>query len=53
MPSGQGKSMFLAFGYGVMYVLSFATIIAAFATVIALAVLLVMVAWRSIWRLFR
>jgi hypothetical protein len=29
--SGQGKSMFLAFGYGVMYVLSFATIIAAFA----------------------
>jgi hypothetical protein len=43
--------MFLAFGYGVMYVLSFATIIAAFAIVIALAVLLVMVAWRSIWRL--
>jgi hypothetical protein len=48
-----GTIVFLAFGYGVRYVLLFATIIAAFATAIALAVLLVMVAWRSIWRLFR
>ena len=51
--SVHGTIMFLALGYSVLYVLSFATIIAAFATVIALAVLLVMVAWRSIWRLFR
>jgi hypothetical protein len=34
----QGKSMFLAFQHGVMYVLSFATIITVFATAIALAV---------------
>ena len=45
--------MFLTFEYGVMYVLSFATIITVFATVIALAVLLVMIACRSIWRLLR
>ena len=32
----QGKSMFLAFQYGVMYVLSSATIITVFATAIAL-----------------
>jgi len=49
----QGKSVFLTFAYGVMYVLSFATVIAVFATAIALAVLLVMIACRSIWRLFR
>jgi hypothetical protein len=47
------KAMFLTFAYGVMYVLSFATIIAVFATTIALAVLLVMIACRSIWRLLR
>ena len=51
--SVQGKSVFLTFAYGVMYVLSFATIITVFATAIALAVLLVMMACRSIWRLFR
>jgi hypothetical protein len=51
--SVQGKSVFLTFAYGVMYVLSFATIITVFATAIALAVLLVMIACRSIWRLFR
>ena len=45
--------MFLTFEYGVLYILSFATIIAVFATAIALAVLLVMMACRSIWRLFR
>ena len=45
--------MFLTFEYGVMYVLSFATIITVFATTIALAVLLVMIACRSIWRLLR
>ena len=49
--SVQGNSVFLTFAYGVMYVLSFATIIAVFATAIALAVLLVMMACRSIWRL--
>src|SRR6516225_2764837 len=51
--SVQGKSMFLTFAYGVMYVLSFATIITVFATTIALAVLLMMMACRSIWRLLR
>ena len=45
--------MFLTFEYGVMYVLSFATIITVFATAIALAVLLVTIAYRSIWRLLR
>src|SRR5215831_18459083 len=50
---GAGKSMFFAFGYGVMYVLSFATIITVFATAIALAALLVMLTCRSIWRLLR
>ena len=50
---GAGKSMFLTFEYSLMYVLSFATIITVFATAIALAVLLVMIACRSIWRLFR
>jgi hypothetical protein len=45
--------MFLAFQYGVLYVLSFATIIAAFVSAIALVLLLVMIACRSIWRLFR
>jgi hypothetical protein len=45
--------MFLAFHYGVMYVLSFATIITAVATVLALVLLLVMIVGRSIWRLFR
>src|SRR5262249_58077054 len=46
--SVQGKSVFLTFAYGVMYVLSFATIIAVFATAIALAVFVVMVACRRI-----
>jgi len=45
--------MFLTFAYGVMYVLSFATIITVFATTIALAVLLMTMACRSIWRLLR
>jgi len=34
--SVQGKNVFLTFEYGVMYVLSFATIITVFATAIAL-----------------
>jgi hypothetical protein len=45
--------MFLAFEYGVLYVLSFATMIAAFVSAIAVAALLVMIACRSVWRLFR
>ena len=49
----QGNSMFLAFEHGVMYVLSFATIITVVATAVALVVLLVMVIGRSVWRLFR
>jgi len=49
----EGKSVFLAFQYGVIYVISFAAIITAFASATALAVLLVMMACRSIWRLFR
>jgi len=49
----EGKSVFLAFQYGVMYVLSFATIITALASAAAFAVLLMMMACRSIWRLFR
>src|SRR5262249_43746698 len=51
--SVQGKSVSLTFAYGVMYVLSFATIITVFATAIALAALIVMIAWRSMWRLLR
>ena len=43
--------MFLA--YGVMYVLSFATMATAVASATALAALLVMMAGRSIWRLVR
>jgi hypothetical protein len=50
--AAQGKSVFLAFQYGVMYVLSFATIVTAFASATAFAVLLVMMAGRSIWRMF-
>jgi hypothetical protein len=45
--------MFLAIGYGVMYVLSFATMITVVASALALAVLLVMMAGRRAWRLFR
>jgi len=45
--------MFVAFGYGVMYVLSFATMITVVASAAALAALLVMMAGRSIWRLVR
>ena len=45
--------MFLAFEHGVMYVLSFATMVTVVATAVALVVLLVMMAGRSIWRLFR
>ena len=44
--------MFLAFDYGLMYVLSFATTIATFATVFALALGLVMIVGRSVWRCF-
>ena len=49
--SVEGKSVFLASQYGVMYLLSFATIVTAFASATAFAVLLVMMACRSIWRL--
>ena len=45
--------MFPAIGYGVMYVLSFATMITVVASAMALSVLLVMTAGRSVWRLFR
>jgi len=45
--------MFLAFEHGVMYVLSFATMVTVVATTLALAVLLVMAVGRSVWRLFR
>jgi hypothetical protein len=38
--------MLLAFYHGVMYVISFAWVIALFATVIALAVWLLMRAWQ-------
>src|SRR5262249_18624422 len=50
--SVQGKSMFLTFAYGVMYVLSFATIITVFATTIALAVFLIMIGFPTILRVF-
>jgi len=45
--------MFLAFEHGVMYVLSFATMVTVVATAVALAVLLMMAVGRSVWRLFR
>jgi hypothetical protein len=45
--------MFLAFDHGIMYVLSFATIITVFASAIALVLLLVVIACRSTWRQFR
>ena len=45
--------MFLAFQYGVMYVLSFATIITVFATAIALAVWVVMIACRKAHSIIR
>jgi len=45
--------MFLTFEYGVMYVLSFATMITVVATALAVAVLLVMMVGRNVWRLFR
>jgi len=48
-----GAAMFLAFGHGVMYVLSFATMVTVVATAVALAVLLVMMVGRRVWRLFR
>jgi hypothetical protein len=44
--------MFLAFDYSVMYVLSFATIITAVATALALVLGLVMIVGRSVWRCF-
>ena len=44
--------MFLAFEYGLMYVLSFATIFTAVATTLALALGLVMIVGRSVWRCF-
>jgi hypothetical protein len=49
----QGNSMFLAFQYGVLYVLSFATVITAVATALALVLWLVMIVGRSVWRLLR
>jgi hypothetical protein len=45
--------MFLAFEHGVMYVLSFATMVTVLATALALVVLFVMTVGRSIWQLFR
>jgi hypothetical protein len=45
--------MFLALQYGIMYVLSFATIIAAVATALALVLGLVMIVGRSAWRHLR
>src|SRR5262245_50501717 len=48
----SGLGMFVAFEHGVMYVLSFATMITVVATAVALAVLLVMIVSRSVWRLF-
>ena|SRR5215467_3844532 len=47
------ESVFLAFQFGVMYLLSFATIITAFASATSLSVFLVMIACHSIWRMFR
>ena len=45
--------MFLTFEHGVMYVLSFATMITVVATALAVAFLLVMMVGRSVWRIFR
>ena len=45
--------MFLALEHGVMYVLSFATMITVFASAIAVVILLVMTVYRSVWRLLR
>ena len=45
--------MFLAFEHGVMYVLSFATMVTVVATALALVLGLVMMVGRSVWRLFR
>ena len=44
--------MFLAFDHGLMYVLSFATTITAFASAIALVLGPVMIVGRSVWRCF-
>ena len=49
----SGTGMFLAFEHGVMYVLSFATMVTVVATALALAVLLVMMVGRSVRQLFR
>jgi hypothetical protein len=43
--------MFLTFQHGILYVLSYATMIAAIASTIALALLLGMTACRSVWHL--
>jgi hypothetical protein len=53
IPPTQGNTMFLALQYGIMCVLSFATIITMFASAIAVVLLLVMIACRSICRLLR
>jgi hypothetical protein len=45
--------MFLALEHGVMYVLSFATMITVVASAIAVVILLVMTVYRSVWRLLR
>jgi hypothetical protein len=42
--------MLLAVFHGVMYVLSFAAVLTLFATLIALAVWLLMMAWRRLGR---
>jgi hypothetical protein len=44
--------MFPAFNYGLMYVLSSATIITAVATALASVLGLVMIVGRSVWRCF-
>jgi hypothetical protein len=44
--------MFLAFDYGLMYVLSFATLMTVFASAIALMLGPVMIVGRSVWRWF-
>ena len=46
------NSIFLAFDYGLMYVLSFATFTTMFASVFALVLGLLMIVGRSVWRCF-
>ena len=44
--------MFLAFDYGLIYVLSFATMITMFASALALVLGLAMIVGRTVWRCF-